>query len=135
MRPNSLILIEKDGKLLVQKGIDGNTNIVFCRPPGGGIEFGEKSLDTIHREIKEEIGATLKNEKLLTVIENVFTYNGTLGHEITFLYSGDLVEDNLYSQNKIRILDKEKKFAEWVPVSDIKNGNMKIFPEETLKFL
>lgn len=135
MRPNSLILIEKEGRLLVQKGTDVNTQMVFCRPPGGGIEFGEKSLDTIHREIKEEIGATIRNEKLLAVIENVFTYNGTQGHEITFLYKGELVEDSLYSQSRISILDKENKFAEWVSVEDIKRGDMKIFPEEALKFL
>lgn len=135
MRPNSLVLIVKDNKLLVQKGEDFKKGITFCRPLGGGIEFGETSLFAAQREIKEELGATLQNAKLLTVIENIFEYNGKTGHEITFLYAGDLVEKDFYLKEKISILDKENQYGEWVLISDIKDRKIKIFPEECLKFI
>lgn len=135
MRPNSLILIINNNSLLVQKGEDSKKGIVFCRPIGGGINFGEISLSAIRREISEEIGATLENEKLLKVIENIFEYNGKVGHEITFLYSGELLEKELYAQEKISILDKKDDHAEWIPISDLKNGKIKIFPKECLDYI
>jgi len=138
MRPNSLVLIfNKDNKkLLIQKGEDKETGLVFCRLIGGGIDFGETSLIAIRREIKEELGFSLKNDILLEVIENIFEYNGKKGHEITFLYKGEIVEKEFYQKRKIPILDKEDgDYAEWVAVSDIKKGKIKLFPEEAVNFI
>jgi ADP-ribose pyrophosphatase YjhB (NUDIX family) len=135
MRPNSLVLIIENEKLLAVKATDSVTGVSFCRPLGGGIEFGETSLVTAQREIKEEIGATLKNEKLLTVIENIFEFNAKKGHEITFLYSGEIAEKNLYAMEKMPILDKEATYAEWIPLTDIKSGTLKIFPEGCINFI
>jgi ADP-ribose pyrophosphatase YjhB (NUDIX family) len=135
IRPNALVIILKDDSLLVQKGSDQKTGEIFCRLLGGGIELGESSNQTLKREIKEELNATILNEKLLGVIENIFEFNGKKGHEITFLYQGDLAEKNLYSQNKIKIVDKNDKYAEWVAVSKIKNGNITLYPKEASKYL
>jgi hypothetical protein len=78
---------------------------------------------------------TLCNEKLLTVIENVFTYNGKLGHEIIFLYSGDLAEKEAYESHSLPILDKEHSFAEWISIADIIAGKVVVFPEGITKYL
>lgn len=38
--------------------------------PGGGVEFGEKPEETLHREIKEEIGAEIK---IITLLPKIYT--------------------------------------------------------------
>ncbi len=135
MRPVSLVLIINNGRLLVGLGRDSHEGFDFCRPLGGCIEFGETSLCAIKREIKEEIGATLQNEKLLTVIENIFEYNGQKCHEIVFLYSGEILEEDLCNAERLPILDKESKYAEWISISDIKEGKIRILPKECLDFI
>src|SRR3989338_2204793 len=99
MRPNSLVLIFNNDKILLEKGEDKVKNLIFYRPLGGGIEFGETSITALKRELKEEIGATLKNEKFLTVIENIFEYNNEKFHEIVFLFKGEIVEEQLLKQD------------------------------------
>lgn len=62
----------------------------FPRLIGGTVEWGESHVDTIRREVAEELGAVVRDLSLLTVVENIFTMNGALGHEIVFVYSGRL---------------------------------------------
>jgi ADP-ribose pyrophosphatase YjhB (NUDIX family) len=62
----------------------------FHRLIGGTVEWGESHVDTIRREVAEELGAVVRDLSLLTVVENIFTMNGALGHEIVFVYSGRL---------------------------------------------
>jgi ADP-ribose pyrophosphatase YjhB (NUDIX family) len=62
----------------------------FHRLIGGSVELGERHVDTIRREVDEELGATIRDLAFLTAAENIFTIDGVLGHEIVFLYSGRL---------------------------------------------
>ena len=43
----------RDGALLVSEHAEPD---LFHRPLGGHVEFGEYALDTLHRELREEIG-------------------------------------------------------------------------------
>lgn len=135
IRPNALVIIKKDGNLLAARGEDKVTGKVFYRLMGGGIEFGELSSGTIKREIREELNATVINEKFLCPIENIFEFNSKKGHEITFLYEGDIEEKSFYDEKRIKVIDKEDSFAEWVPIENIKNGETILYPQETVKYL
>lgn len=135
IRTNSLVIIKKNNLLLSQKGVDQKSGEIFYRLLGGGIEFGEHSRETLTREIKEELNATIINEKFLCVIENVFEFNFKKYHEITFLYSGDLLEKNLYNEINIKIFDKDDKYTDWVSIDEIKSGRVIIYPKETIKYL
>lgn len=135
IRPIALVLIRHADRVLVSMGRDDVKGTSFCRPLGGGIEFGERSVEAARREIREEVGASLVNEKLLSVIENVFEYNGAPGHELLFLYSGEIVEGDILAKERIEILDKPGTFAQWVPASDIKNGTVMMYPEGVAAFL
>lgn len=59
----------------------------FHRLLGGHVEFGEHAADAVVREISEELGAELDEVTLLGVVENVFSYAGTPGHEVVFVYA------------------------------------------------
>lgn len=44
----------------------------FHRLIGGSVELGERHVDTIRREVREELGADVHDLALLTVVENIF---------------------------------------------------------------
>ena len=79
-----------DGKVLASPAVEKSKHKHFYRLPGGKIEFGESSVEALHREIQEELGSEIENLRLLDVVENRFEYEGKRGHEIVFVYSGDL---------------------------------------------
>jgi ADP-ribose pyrophosphatase YjhB (NUDIX family) len=135
IRPNALVIIRKNNLVLAVKETDAVTGKIFYRLLGGGIEFGESSSETIKRELREEINATIINERLLQTIENVFEFNSQKGHEITFLYQGEISEPEIIHQEKINILDKQDRYAEWVPIEKIKNGQLILYPIEAVDYL
>lgn len=135
IRPNALAIVRKDGLLLAAKGTDEATGFVFYRLMGGGIEFGELAIEALKRELKEELNATVIHERFLSVVENVFEFNSRKKHEITFLYEADLEEESIYRQERIAVLDKADFYAEWISIDDIKDGNIIVFPKETVDFL
>ena len=47
--------------------------------------------DPIIREVDEELGAKLVDLVHVAVVENIFPFNGQLGHEVVALYSGRLI--------------------------------------------
>jgi ADP-ribose pyrophosphatase YjhB (NUDIX family) len=60
------------------------------RPPGGMIKFGQRSKDCIVREIREELQAEVKDLRHVGTIENIFEYEGELGHEIVLFMKPSL---------------------------------------------
>lgn len=87
IRVLALALIQRtDGALLVEAGFDDVKKEPFYRLLGGGIEFGETGQQAIKREFLEELGLEIQVEALLGTSENIFTFNGTPGHQIILLY-------------------------------------------------
>ena len=96
IRVKALCLFENDDKLFVSEGYDSKKNEYYYRPIGGTVEFSEESIDTLHREIREELATEIKNVMLVTVLENLFTCDGMQGHEIDFVYTADFVDTSFY---------------------------------------
>ena len=130
IRVKAMCLIEHKGKLLLCNGYDSVTKEKLLRVVGGSIDFEEKAEDAVRREIKEELGSNLENLKFITVIENIFTYEGERGHEVIFLYKGDLTNKDIYNTEKVPILDRREdwKDAEWIPISDILEKKTIFYP-------
>lgn len=130
IRVSAMCLIEHKGKLLLCNGYDSVKKEKFLRIIGGGIDFREKAEDAVRREIKEELDSNLENLKFITVVENVFTYEGEKGHEVVFLYNGDLTNKDIYNTEKVSILDHEEGWenAEWIPISDILENKVILYP-------
>ncbi len=76
----------------------------FWSLPGGRIEFGEASEETLVREIMEEIGEAIIPGSLLWLVENFYTWADTPCHEICFYYACSLPENS-------RSLKKEQWFG------------------------
>lgn len=129
IKVKAMCVFERNGRFLVSKGRDTVKNESFYRILGGHLDFGECAEDGVRREIREELGCEIEKLKFLTVLENVFTYNGKLGHEIVFLYSGELSDKNLYEKQSITIVEPDKMLeAVWVSKKDIVGNKIRVYP-------
>jgi ADP-ribose pyrophosphatase YjhB (NUDIX family) len=125
----AMCLFEHEGKLLLNIGYDKVKDERFFRIIGGSVNFGEKTEEAIRREVREELDCEIENLKFLTVIENIFQYEGKNMHEISFIYKGDLSDKRIYEQESIHYIKINEKFdAEWVPISNILTKKIKLYP-------
>ena len=92
IRPLALCVFFREGRIFVAKGHDPQKDQTFYRPIGGGIEFGERAADTIIREIQEEIQAEVQGIEYLGTLENIFYYDGNMGHEICMIFDGTFTD-------------------------------------------
>ena len=88
--------------MLVAPNGDGTAHAVSLNAPsaenpngyhrliGGSVEHGETHRAAIHREVGEELSATIGDLRYLGVVENIFRIDGETGHEIVFVYTGRL---------------------------------------------
>ncbi|RMS48929.1 MutT/nudix protein, partial [Pseudomonas amygdali pv. photiniae] len=82
IRALALCVFHHQGKILVNEFHDVVGKQTLFRPLGGGIEFGERSIDAVVREVYEELGFSISNVRLIGTLESIFTYAGKPGHEI-----------------------------------------------------
>lgn len=98
----------RDGALLVSEHVEPSGPL-FHRPLGGHVEFGEYALDTVHREIHEEIGQALTTVRLAGVLENIFEWNGDTQHEVVFIFSAALADETAYEIPQQFIRDSDDR--------------------------
>lgn len=83
-----------DGKAMLEK-IDRNDFFILL---GGRVQIGEDTKSAIVREMEEEIGAVVDEEKLelVYVCENFFIFDEKKVHELIFIYKYDIGNFNNY---------------------------------------
>lgn len=121
-RTSSLIYNSDKTKVLLFK-VEGRN---FYMLPGGRIEELEESIDTIKREIKEEIGWDNLEFSFLALSEEFVNDKGYNNHQLNIIYkaiyNGDIPEI------KFKGLEGDWINFEWVNVSDIDNYD--IYPKD-----
>ncbi|NEQ49199.1 MAG: NUDIX domain-containing protein [Leptolyngbya sp. SIO3F4] len=130
IRPIALGLIRYEGHIFVSKGYDKSKKVGFYRFLGGGIDFGETSVDALRREFKEEIQAELSNIEYLTCLDNIFTCNGIPGHELIQLFLCDFVDWDFYHLDRVYDLieGQETKEALWISTDRVLSGELNLVP-------
>jgi 8-oxo-dGTP pyrophosphatase MutT (NUDIX family) len=106
-----------------------NNAILVCRAegkghyflPGGHIEFGETTEQSLVRELKEESGLDLTVGEYIGSLENFFTQNGEKHHEYSFVFTGSLKTDTVSS------LESHISFT-WIPLDQLTVTNIQ--PEQ-----
>jgi 8-oxo-dGTP pyrophosphatase MutT (NUDIX family) len=123
----------------VNQGYDPVKDDYFFRPLGGGIEFGETSMDTVCRELMEELNVTVDRDSLLYLgtVENIFTFAGKPHHEIIMIYDGALKESGLYDQAVIagKEANGEEIRAEWKEIEEFGRDKSILYPNGLLEML
>ena len=134
IRPTSLLIVRSKDKLFVYKVNDKIKKEEFYRLLGGGIEFGETAEDALRREIKEEIGAGIKNIRLLDVKENIYTFEGEAGHEIVFIFEAKFKDKEFYNKNNLEVKDRKKgRKAVWVEIKELRKS--RFYPEGVIDLI
>lgn len=134
IRPLALAVIRRGDALLVFEARDDVKDETYYRPLGGGVEFGENSKDALAREFGEELGAEIEVGKRLGVLENVFTWRGTPGHEIAFLYEAVFVDPGFYERDEMKIID-EPAVARWVDLAGFRDRSKILYPDGLVELL
>lgn len=138
IRPLAICVFRRDDRILVAEGYDPVKRQTFYRPLGGAIEFGERSEDTVRRELMEEIGAEVGEVWYLGTLENIFVFNGEHGHEIVMVYDGVLTDSGLYEQAEVE--GKEAEVGEsfkavWKSLDEFGEGRSILYPTRLLELL
>ena len=88
--------------MLIAPDAEGRAHAVSVCPPtpenplgyhrliGGSLETGETHREAVIREVREELGASIRDLTYVDVVESIFTVDGRSGHEIVFVYTGRL---------------------------------------------
>lgn len=135
IRVLALGLIRDGNRIFVSEGYDPVKQQTFYRAMGGGVDFGETSLEALKREFQEEIQADLTNIRYLGCLENIFTFNGQSGHEIIQLFESDFVDPKFYQLDKLDFSEGERqKTALWVDINRFKSGELRLVPEQFLDY-
>ncbi len=98
IRAIALCIFHSEGRILVNESFDPVKKRRFCRPLGGGIEFGETSKAAIVREIREELGAEVINARILGTLENIFSYAGKPHHEMVQIYDAEFADPAMHTR-------------------------------------
>jgi 8-oxo-dGTP pyrophosphatase MutT (NUDIX family) len=136
IRVLALGIVRQGDRVFISEGYDPAKQQTFYRALGGGVEFGESSLEALQREFQEELQAEIGNIKYLDCQENLFTFNGQPGHEILFIYECDFVDPKFYQIEEITFMEKNrKKRALWVDGDRFKSGELRLVPEQFFEYL
>jgi len=136
IRPIAICVVRNGGHILVEHGFDPAKDQHFYRPPGGGIEFGERAVETIHREFREELDAELADPLLLGVVENLFHFEGRPHHEIVFVFEARFQDARLNEQREFIISEPSgQNRASWKSLGELSDGQHPLYPEGLLDLL
>jgi ADP-ribose pyrophosphatase YjhB (NUDIX family) len=125
-----LCVLRREDSVLVCRDVDRVSGQRWHRPPGGGVEFGERAEQALRREIREELGTEIADPRLLGVIENLFVFEGREGHEIVFVYAATAADPGLYAAEEIGITESDgtRHEAVWLPLSDFDDPRAPVYP-------
>lgn len=123
------------GEIFVSENFDKVTGEPYYRFVGGTVEFGERAIDTVVREVKEELNEAIIIDDLFTIIENIFVCDGLPGHEILYIYSGKFLNEEIYIKDECSMTEADgtRLRCTWIRLEDFKTGKYRLTPEGLLE--
>lgn len=142
IRVLAMCAFRRDDKVFVSEGYDSQKDQTYYRAIGGGIEFGERAVDALQREVQEELEAPIQDLEYLGTLENIFVYEGRHGHEICMIFDGGFVEAWRNADESVAQGTDDGKHGEeilytarWIPLDDFRQGKLQLYPQGLLELL
>ncbi|MEZ4663218.1 MAG: NUDIX domain-containing protein [Caldilineaceae bacterium] len=131
IRVIAICVFRVEERILVFEAFDSVKGSPFYRPLGGGVDPGETTRAAVAREIREELGHEITDLVLLGVIENLFTVEQRVGHEIVFVYDGRFVDETVYAQEYLTVVEDNGDVlrARWREISSFDAYHRLVPPE------
>lgn len=125
-------LIIEDEKILLVKKCKGAYTGKYDLP-GGSIEYGEKPIETLKRELQEETNTEIKKAVLFdansVVVEWIHHEEDESLHHIGIIYEVSLINN----QVKEDADGHDSLGAVWIPIKDLTKDNISPLTYEALK--
>lgn len=127
------ILLYKNAVLLSRENIKGG---IYTKFPGGGLEFGEGTIDCLKREFMEEAQAEIKVlEHFYTTEDYVLSAFGSEYQVLSIYYHVQALQPELLSaeEPKARPLKKHgEQILFWQPLSRLKPDDVDLPIDKTV---
>jgi 8-oxo-dGTP pyrophosphatase MutT (NUDIX family) len=135
-RAIAIAVIRRGDEILVSEVPDPVKNVTGWRPPGGGIEFGERGADTVVREMEEELGARVEDPRYLGTVENIFTYLGVDGHQLVRVYAVRFADIRLYKKESFDCMEANgiRFTCIWKLLAEFRGG-VPLYPDGLIELL
>ncbi len=113
----ALIVHPRRRAILVSSGYDPVAGVAFERLLGGRIDVGERAVDAVRRELREELGLDIVVEGRAGVLENLFNFEGRRGHEIAFVLQARFVDPAAYDREQLAGIEADPIDGHWRDLS------------------
>jgi 8-oxo-dGTP pyrophosphatase MutT (NUDIX family) len=115
IRFKALGLHWRSGRLLAAEVLDDSGRVKGVRPLGGSVEFGETAEAAVIREFHEELGIAVEVVGPPLFMENIYTHEGSLGHELLAIFNVIFPDAAFPEESRIEFHEDDgtKCFAEW----------------------
>jgi len=135
IRFKAAALFVHQGNILVEEVENRDTGETWFVPPGGGVEYAESSLQALKREILEELGWNIKDEKLIGSFESFHVINGIEEHEISFVYFAVPENSSVFKESEFRISEDNgnRKIFTWMSIPDLAKPGALLYPKGLLE--
>lgn len=115
-------IFENGDKILLHKNADDD----FYAIPGGRIQAGEPSVETLKREVQEEMGKEIDVVGFRGMVENFFEYSNKKYHEVMVIHSAKFKDESLNEVEKIVGLEDDGKLEFiWKTREEIKDLDLR----------
>jgi len=127
------LAINEDSVLLIKKArgpYNGKWDL-----PGGGLEFGEKPLEGLSREVLKETGLSVQKSDLINVLSHTVVYELSNGEKEEMYHLGIIYKVilNLSENLKIDADGEDSNGASWLKISDLNETEFSPFASQSIK--
>ena len=127
------IIFRYNNKTLIEvlKTREGNSVI-----PGGRVKIDELCVDSLKREIKEEMHCELVDEKISFIknLEYFYEFNGEKVHELFFVYKYSMDEADYLNLQKVKE-NQDTHLTDYLFISDDEFTKYNLLPLEVIDII
>ncbi|MEM6887882.1 MAG: NUDIX domain-containing protein [Pseudomonadota bacterium] len=138
IRFKALGLHWRGNRLLAAEVLDDGGQVKGVRPLGGTVEFGETAEAALIREFQEELGVRIKPLGAPFYLENIYTHEGSLGHELLAIFDVAFPTEAFAGTTRIAFKEDDGTAcsAAWFDPDTLDlPGGPQLFPEGLMRHL